>query len=246
MMLATTHYTRAPITEAILDVRVKLPENIGLTALEEVQRGEEAAYPFKSNRGVATGEFRVGAEVSASAKQKHVGFLFRSADEKQIVQSRLDGFTMSRLAPYESWPPFRNEARRLWEKYRELVAPEAIERLAVRYINRLDLPLPVHDFRDYLCTVPEVSPSLPQGLSGFFMQLSVPVEDIKSLLLLTETMIEPNRPDVASIMLDIDIFRTIDLPSDEEGIWSFFEILHERKNDVFESCITDRLRELIE
>lgn len=32
---------------------------------------------------------------------------------------------------------------------------------------------------------------------------------------------------------------------DEEGVWSFFEELHVRKNQIFEACLTDRTRELI-
>lgn len=119
-------------------------------------------------------------------------------------------------------------------------------RLAVRYINRIDLPLPVHDLKDYLRTVPEVSPDLPQGLAGYFMQVAIPQEDIKSTVLLNETIVPPAKPDVVSVVLDIDIFRTEDLPSEEEPMWGLFEELRIRKNSVFEACITDRTRELFQ
>ena len=76
------------------------------------------------------------------------------------------------------------------------------------------------------------------------MQLRIPQNDIKSFALINETIVEPAGPGIASVVLDIDIFRTQELPSDEEEIWRFFEILHARKNDVFEACITDRAREL--
>ena len=187
----------------------------------------------------------VGKQVSASAESSHIGFLFKNGDDKQIFQARLDGFTMSRLAPYESWEPFRDEARRLWNIYREHVKPKQVTRIAVRYINRLDLPLPLSDFKDYLRTFPEVSPDLPQGLAGFFTQLTIPLQDIKSVMLLNEAIIEPAKPECVSIVLDIDIFRTEDLPDTEEGNWELFEELRLRKNYAFEACITDRTRELI-
>src|SRR5207253_4384748 len=101
----------------------------------------------------------------------HIGYTFTSSDGLQAFQSRLDGFTFSRLAPYNGWESFCSEARRLWNIYREVTQPQAVTRAAVRYINRLDLPLPIRDLKDYLRTVPEVSPDLPQGLSGYFMQL---------------------------------------------------------------------------
>ena len=47
-------------------------------------------------------------------------------------------------------------------------------------------------------------------------------------------------------MLDIDIFSDQDVPDDEDAIWEFFERLHVRKNEVFESCITDTSRKLFQ
>jgi uncharacterized protein (TIGR04255 family) len=187
----------------------------------------------------------LGERVSTSASTQHLGFVFASADSKQVFQVRIDGFAMSRLAPYDCWQSFRDEARRLWNTYRQVAKPSTIQRLGVRYVNRLDLPLPVLEMKDYLRTVPEVSPELPRGLAGYFMQLNIPQDDIRSTLLLNETIIEPPDPSVVSIVLDIDIFRTADLPPDDDALWSFFETLHLRKNQVFEACITDRTRELI-
>jgi uncharacterized protein (TIGR04255 family) len=54
---------------------------------------------------------------------------------------------------------------------------DIITRLVVRYINKIDIPLPVGDLKEYLRTFPEVSSDLPQGLSGYFLQLQIPQED---------------------------------------------------------------------
>src|SRR5262249_10954306 len=120
-----------------------------------------------------------------------------------------------------------------------------IERVAVRYINRLDLPGDRVELKDYLRTAPELSPDLVQGLVGFFMQLNIPHTDIKCTSLLNEITVEAPEPGVVSVVLDIDLFRTEDLPQAEQDLWSLFETLHERKNEIFEACITDRTRELI-
>ena len=128
--------------------------------------------------------------------------------------------------------------------YRSVAKPTKVTRLAVRYVNRLDLPLPVADLKEYLRTVPEVSSDLPQNLAGYFMQLRIPQVDIKSLLLLNQAIIDPAKPGVASVVLDNDVFRDDDPPTDEQGVGDFFEVLRKRKNDVFEACITDRAREL--
>lgn len=240
------HYRKAPITEAIIDLRVELPPDFSAAELMKAHEGQKVAYPTVQEAFSAFGQIQVGPQVSATAGRQHMGYLFQSEDTKQVYQARLDGFTMSRLAPYENWDALRDEARRLWDVYRSVANPSKVLRLAVRYVNRIDMPLPVKDLKDYLRTVPEVSPDLPQELSGYFMQLSIPMEDIKSLTVINETIIESASQNVISVVLDIDIFRNVDLPADEESIWAFFEELRYRKNDVFEACVTDKARELFE
>ena len=187
----------------------------------------------------------VGDRVAASAKQEHTGYVFTSTDKKQVLQARFDGFTFSRLAPYREWESFRDEARRLWTVYRERTSPAEVLRLAVRYINRFDLPGPNTELKDFFRTTPEISPDLPQTLSSFFLRVVIPQDDLNGQLLINQTIIPPASPDAVSVVLDIDLFRDTEVPDREDGIWQFFEQLHDRKNDVFEACITDRARELI-
>src|SRR5262249_55431122 len=222
--------------------RVELPPGVGLPELE---RCRDAFYPGKKDLRVAVGRWKVGEQISASAESRQEGFLFSSADEKQIYQVSLEGLTVNRLAPYLGWQQLRDEARRLWGLYREVVRPKKVVRVAVRTINRLDLPLPEVELKHYLRTSPEVSPLLPQALSGFFMQLHLPQRDLKATLLLTETAVPPPAPNTTSVVLDLDLFRADDLPSDDGAVWELLEGLRARKNEIFEACITDKTRELI-
>jgi uncharacterized protein (TIGR04255 family) len=239
------HYPKAPIIEAVIDLRVELTSKV-VDDLKKVHNGEEVAYPTIESMNVVTGQMQLGPQMIGSTSTEHRGFLFRSADGKLIHQARLDGFTISRLAPYPRWEDFRAEAFRLWNIYRSVAQPSNIVRVAVRYVNRIDIPLPVNDFGDYLRTVPQVSPTLPQGLLGYFMQLVMPLEDFKSQAVIIETLIEPTTPNIVSVVLDIDIFRTADLPSDEAALWALIEQLRNAKNRVFEGCITDKARELFQ
>jgi uncharacterized protein (TIGR04255 family) len=241
--LPARHYPNAPITEAVIDLRVELPPNAQVETLDKVQEGEEETYPVK--QPLYLDRLQVAPGFTASAVRHQVGFRFQSKDEKYIFQARLDGFTMSRFPPYEDWERFQAESQRLWSVYRRVARPTKVVRLAVRYLNRLDLPLPVSNFEDYLRTVPQVPAKLPQGLAGYFMQLKMPMESIKSMALINEGIIEEAvRPDAVSIVLDIDIFRADDVPSDEEAIWRVMSELRKAKNQVFEESITEKAREL--
>ncbi len=245
-MTVPRHYENAPLTEALIDIRVRLPDDVSVHSLVAVQSGEKDRYPARSDHIQIVSELRGhGMEQVATATQQSLtGFVFTSADERQLFQARLDGFTFNRLHPYEQWESFREEARRLWNLYRAVARPREITRVAVRYINRIDVPFDI-DFREYLRTVPEISPDISQALSGFFMRLEIPQPDIDGMLILHEALIPPPRPDMGSIALDIDLFRQVDMPVDEDALWAILEQLRERKNAVFEACITERTREMI-
>lgn len=238
------HYPKAPIAEAVIDIQVKASSDATLITLEDFCETEKQKYPERRNLREATAELRLtpGTEPSSSATQVQTGYMCLNAAKVEIIQAKLNGFTFSRLSPYESWDVFETEGRRLWTTYRELIRPTEITRVAVRYVNRIDIPLPIKDFKDYFRTIPEVSNDLPQGLSGFFMQLHVPMEDVGCMLLLNEALIPPAKEGVVSVALDIDLFRTQSIPQSEEELWRLFSVLHDRKNEVFEGCITDKTR----
>jgi len=245
-MLAELHYSRSPLTEAVIDLQVRLPHWVTLDFLAQIQTGQEVNYPTRQDRILVQGQLSTNPNMHpTTGSRTHIGYSFISTDKRRVAQARLDGFTFSWLAPYESWEVFRDEARRWWTIYRNTFEPKAITRVAVRYINRLDLPLPVRDLKEYLRTVPEVSPDLPQDLSDYFMQLHIPQEDLNGMLILNQALVPPSQPNIASILLDIDLFREIDIPSTEDELWDFLEHVRHRKNEVFEACITNLTRELI-
>src|SRR5215204_6392546 len=239
-MSERAHYSRAPITEALIDIRVTLPEEVTVTDLAHMEVGEEIGYPQRRNRFTVELEQEIafGGQVGTATREIHTGYDFLTSDELQIVQVRLDGFTFSRLAPYGRWETFREEAHRLWKLYRAVADPMAVTRVAIRYINQLNLPLPMDDFKDYLRTVPEVSPELPQGLSDYLMRLVIPQEDIGAVLLLNQALLPSPDASTASILLDIDLFRELEASIGEEELWTLLDQFRARKNQVFEACIT--------
>jgi len=238
------HYENAPISEALIDIRVELPARVTPEALEAVHNFVKDEYPRKDKRIYVQGEFSAGDHVGAKAKQTFMGFAFSSEDGKQIFQARLDGFTFSRLRPYGTWRELRSESQKLWKIYRDVATPGRITRTAVRYVNQIDIPHEAIDYKDYFRTTPEVSPDLPQGLSGFFMQLQFPQPDFGGMLILTQTAVPPANPGTNSVILDLDVFRQESDTIPEARVWELLETLRDRKNEFFEGCITDETRRL--
>ena len=145
---------------------------------------------------------------------------------------------------------FSSDAKSLWEIYKEICRPKHVTRAAIRYINQINIPvnkLTELELKDYLSTVPEVSPHLSQkALQTFFMQLHIPQQDLDCMLVINEAIAPPTNPEIVTVILDLDLFRQEVWDSNDEDIWHFLEKLRHRKNEVFEASITDRTRELID
>lgn len=174
------------------------------------------------------------------------GFISHRLDNTQVFQVRMDGFTLSRLHPYERWEFLRDEGQRLWTKYASSVGPVNITRVALRYISRLEIPLPLTDFAQYLRTVPMIAPGMNQTVSSLFMQVQIPYPQIKAILNLTEAVVPQTSPQTVPVVLDLDLWRTEDVPQTANGLWSCFEELHACENRIFEECITDAARRLFD
>ena len=249
-MQVQRHYSRAPITEAIIDFRVALVEDFPIGKFADIHSRIKDEFPIMQPSKKGTVIFDPSgpdASLKVNTSTQELGFVFRSRDNVRIFQVTTDGFTFNRLAPYPSWEEFRSEAKTLWEIYKEVCSPICVTRAATRYVNQINIPADdLVELKDYLSTVPEISPLLTQkSLQSFFMQLQIPQQDLDSLLIINEAIAPQTNPNFITIILDFDLFREQIWDRDDEEIWRFLEQLHDRKNDVFEASITDKTRELI-
>ena len=115
-MTTQRHLDNAPIVEAVVDIKVKLPKHIDATALRQIHASISNDYPKKQELIQRDIKIEVG-KLSPEAPThdiRHYGYRYASADDKQVMQVRLDGFTFNKLKPYKTWEMFRDEARELY------------------------------------------------------------------------------------------------------------------------------------
>ncbi len=244
-MARQRHLARAPIREAIIDVRVS--PNVEVSALRSLGERLKADFPVATEIRVRTFGFEATENQfrTSTVDQGAVGLRLVSKDNLYVVQCKADGFTLSRLAPYETWKAMSAKARELWRLYLEASKPERVTRLATRYINVMKLPLPIPDFRDFLACPPEVPPGLPQEISSFFSRIVVPGQESQSAAILTQAL-EGVTEEKAPLVLDIDAFKDLDVPAASEDMWETLEVLRGFKNQMFFESITEKTAELFE
>jgi uncharacterized protein (TIGR04255 family) len=241
-------FPRAPITEALIDIRIDSP--IPVRDLEALYEQIQAEYPVKKPRRVFEAQFHF-PQASGSGYPKITderkgvdGYLFQTQDSRQVVQFRSGGFTFSRLQPYTAWEQVFPEAMRLWGIYRIACKSTQVIRVAVRYLNSIEIPLKSFDYDEYFTAAPQIPPGLPQSLHTFFSRIAVPFEE-HSVLALISLAPKPIQPSTnTAIILDIDVFREVILKPADARISEILGHLREIKNRIFFSSITEKTKEL--
>ena len=245
-MAKERHLTNAPIVEAIIDFRASLSDQTTISTFDQHLPTMELNYPNKSPLIENSIDLQFNKEkfTHAQHEQGTVGYRYDSIDATQIVQFRLNGFSVSRLKPYQDWSQLKQEAESLWAMYSELAKPQKIDRIATRYINVMPIPLPIDDIEDVL-TVPPRSPGgLKQQLRSFLARVvSEPKDSTGTTAIVTQAFdsIEDNN---AIFILDIDVFLNCEFVPDSSDCWEELEKLRILKNKLFFESITDRTAEL--
>jgi uncharacterized protein (TIGR04255 family) len=236
----------APITEALVDIRVKLPSQTDVGKIDSMYELIKDRYPKKQEQRMSEIkiELKPGEEL-AKQLTKINGFRYLSSDEKEIAQARMDGFTFNKLFPYTRWEDLRNEAHRLWLTYREVACPDLVTRVALRFINNLKIPMPIKDFDEYLVCPPSVPEELPQGVSSFLTRVVIHEPSFEANAVITHAL-ESVVGEVVPIILDIDVFRLRLEGIEEDEIWNALENLRIFKNRIFFASITKKLTEMFQ
>lgn len=238
----------APIREAIIDVRIT--PTIDPSKLATLAEGLKQTFPKQDTLRQGTFGFEIASgELKPSTIESGVrGRLLASEDGKYVLQMRSDGFTFSRLPPYETWERMRQNAKPLWDTYVAAAGASTVSRIAVRYINVMPLPLPIGDFDEYLTAPPQVPAALPQELAGFFSRVIIVSRNIDALAVVTQAL-EPQAEQKVPVILDIDVYREVpaaEWSASDPRIWDTLDQLREFKNQVFFECITEKTAELFE
>jgi uncharacterized protein (TIGR04255 family) len=235
-------YKRPPITEAIIELRFARPfsEDV-VAAATQVLAGE---YFYKDTE--KGGNLKIDAVTGQSEYEAlWSGERLSSVDRADIAIFRTTAFVTSRLAPYLGWEQFRERSERAWAAWRRAAGSVELARIGVRYVNRIDFPgegpIKLDDFL-------KIYPITPDGppIQAYTMQVIRPIDADQCVATITSASVESPLIGFSSFLLDLDVFREIDLPKRDDVLWELLEKFRHHKNNVFESCLTQRTKAIFD
>lgn len=247
MARVRSHLPNAPIKEGLIDFRVVKRADLELSALELLVARLEPDYLKKGPIVELEANLSVSAEGEGSAKtsSRALGIRFHSRDEKYVAQFQLEGFTLSRLAPYETWDKLLAEAQRLWVLYVQCVAPGNVRRVATRFINNLQLPMQQgEEFESFLAAPPKIPRALPQRMAAFLQRVVIHDAESDILANLAQVLQPGVSTERVPVILDIDVYCLTDLVPSSDELWTRLEQLRAFKNRAFFESLTERAVEL--
>jgi uncharacterized protein (TIGR04255 family) len=240
-------YPKAPITEAVVHLAVA-----GVAAPDDVQKlVKRFAKDYPQQQTLTNINVTLDTTGGPTTVEQHPrGFRLQSNDQVDFLLLFPDGVAAARLAPYPGWEHLRDRARAAWTEWRRNIGYGALKRVGIRYINRIDVPIKqaqAIDTERYLRFGPRVPDFSPHPLNGFLVQATRPTVLEHWSVSVTSTVVSPPPLiNLASMTLDIDIFRTEQIPGRDGELWDRIEQVRELKNAIFEACITDEARKLFE
>ena len=245
-------YIRPPIVQALFEAR--FDGLVDIKKIKKFTKNISGDYPSLEEEKRYDVLIKKGVDVTASASFS--GYKLSSLEGTDLILVRPDVFGVGRLAPYEGWDSFCSTLKKNWEEAKKVFGYRPINRLALRYINRIDIPCdvrpvieedvhPVIEETDYVNISIAVPKDVVNVFQGYRIEFAAKTE--KDILFTVRTGASKSpMVDHIGIILDLDIYKVKDLPQKDGDMWNLLNELRLQKNSLFERFVTNKSRELFD
>jgi uncharacterized protein (TIGR04255 family) len=169
---------------------------------------------------------------------------FLREDERALIQVGQHLLVINQLKPYPTWEQFSELIQQGFEAYCIASKPKAIQRIVLRYINKIDIPTEEIQLEDYFQLFPYVGPNFPDTFGAFIAGVQIPYDAGDDVLRVQLSNATEQATGALSAVLDLEyVFSSPGSLPITDNI-NRVQLAHERLETIFEACITDSLRNL--
>jgi uncharacterized protein (TIGR04255 family) len=243
MDLMGRRYKQSPIIEAISEFQFDPDASWDLTIPGLIYEKLQKTFP---ERNQVT---QINTAIAGNVGSVHVDTVplmqFIRENKSALVQVGQNLLTVNQLKPYTSWQDFLPLIEEGFQAYKAVAHPSQLSRIALRYINRIEFEQKT-ELEDYFHFRPFLGQGLPQNLSAFLIGVVAPDNDSKNNTSIQLGSADATALNYMAILLDIHYYHTSPKELALEDIPGWMEAAHNKIEDIFEACITDRLRQQFE
>src|SRR5260370_11332746 len=172
------HLKNASIVEAGIDLRARAESDWNEQEITEALKKLLPDYPKKLSMSGFQQELTFGPGIVPEGKTTEKGWTgvrCQTEDGLHVAQFNRDGFMFARLRPYQQWDRLVADALRLWTVFVDVAKPAEIQRMGVRFINRINPPPRQVRIQDYMDPGPQGSRELDLPFKHFFLLHTFPL-----------------------------------------------------------------------
>jgi len=236
----TRKYKNPPLVEAICEFTLKESE-IPLSQIEaEFGAAVSKHFPNKRERKDIAFVIRQKEAKLTHEVQEAKGLTqYVSEDGVVMAQTGRNIFAVNHLKPYKSWESFEPIILENLKIFLDCSKHSGIERVSVRYINKIEIPsggIKISDYFNYKISVPtEVS----SNISNVLMQTEHVYDNDILTILFHSTPPENDTKTCFVFDINYGMFTTeLDLLK----LKDWLKVAHNRLNSVFENSLTEKCK----
>ncbi len=237
-------YANPTITEAICEIHFRLPQSrewkpsLPGAIFKQLQDEFPIIEPVLE-MGL---QFEIGPSgTSTKILPPPQKFRFRHATRPLVLQIAENTFSINILAPYPGWKDTRTYALATWQKVEDVLKPEIISRVGLRYINRIAKETAQDRPKDWLMATEYIPEGILHSEAGFLLRLQSHLNRENTLII----TLGDTTPDAESIhgAIIFDLDRTVEreIIAKQGILEDSMDLLHNDIWNVFSSASGEKL-----
>lgn len=182
---------------------------------------------------------------STQVKPQRQKVRFKHSTRPLILQLAENSLSISTLPPYPGWHVMRNDVLSIWQRVADVLQPEVITRVGLRYINRIARETEQDHPGTWLTENDYIPKGILQSNPGFLLRLETRLNNENMLVItLGDTKSEVDGP-YGAIIFDIDRIVEREMLSGPGALEQEINRLHAIIWEVFSSAQGEKLAMLL-
>ncbi len=237
-------YNNSPITEAVCEFIFDISNTVDNVFVDKFYDKIKEIFPDRKKGLDNKVEFKIdqksGNDFFNKTTQKFDQFF--SKDRKTFLQLKKDGrISIHKIKPYDSWTIFSKQISIVFQSYLKLAEIKSVKRIGLRYINNFQIQELSFKLEEYFNFRPATFGAVPSDLAGFSIGSIFAFEDKKDLAKV-QILNLPSNTEKAVFMLDIDYYSGMPNTIRVDDSCAWVEKAHSHIEELFESILTDKIK----
>lgn len=241
----TNRYGKPPVKQAICEFQFVSDKVWDWTIPGLIYQKISGKFPIKQQEQAfqisVTPQLQQPVQEFSTALSK---MQFLKNDKSAMVQLGPDLLGINVQSPYPGWPDIFKLISEQFQIYLETASPKNFKRIGLRYINEIEFQAGGIETTEYFQYYPHLPKTIEQTHGPFSMRVMHTFEDGRDSLIINFANVLPSA--LLRYVLDLDYSLAQPDKVQLSGGSEWVENAHAKIEDMFEACITDKLRALFE